>query len=56
MLKQLTDNYLYLGKVFTHGITIDKKETTVKEFKSNLNELKRLAPDGFGKMLPNYVE
>ena len=36
-----------------HGITIDKKETTVKDFKSNLNELKPLAPDNFGNMLPD---
>ena len=39
-----------------HGKTIDKKETTVKEFRSKLNELKRLAPDEFQNMLPYYVE
>ena len=43
-------------RFFTQGKTIDKKETTTKEFKSTLNKLKRLAPDKFGKILPFYME
>ena len=47
---------LSLEKSFAHEITIDKKETPVKYFESNFSELKRLAPDEFGNLLPYYVE
>ena len=41
---------------FTHGKTIVKVETKFKELKSNLNELKRLPPDDFRNMLPEYCD
>ena len=41
---------------FAHDETIDQYKTTVMEIKSNLNEIKRLAPDDFGNMLPKYGE
>ena len=52
-----TDNYFKLNvngefslackRSFAHGITFDKKATTVEEFKSNVNESKHLVPDEF---------
>ena len=42
--------------LFANGVPFDKKETNFNEFKSTLNELKRLAPGEFGKTLPYYYE
>ena len=54
MEKQLMENLLVEKKSLGRGITFDKDESTLKEFKSDLNELERLPTDGFGKMLPEY--
>ena len=43
-------------RFFTYGTTFDRKRTTVKEFKSNLKEIKRSPPDELGNMFPYYVE
>ena len=51
MVKQLKASFpLPQKRSFAQGRTIDKEETTVQEFKSNLNELKRLAPDEIRNM------
>ena len=33
-----------------------KKKSTFKEYKSHLNEIKRLPPDEFGKLLPEFCD
>ena len=38
------------------GITMEKKESTVKEFKPNKNEIKRLKPNEFGNKYPDYCD
>ena len=53
--KVIIDFSLPWKKSIAHGITIVKTKTTIKEFKPNLNELERSAPDNLGKMPPFYV-
>ena len=57
MDKQLMENPLYHGKdlLLREYLSI-KNETTVKDFKSKLSEIKRLPPDGIGKMLPGFCD
>ena len=47
---------LPVKRSFAHGRTIGTKKTIVTEFKSNINELKRLGLDDFGKMFAYYVD
>ena len=43
-------------RYLAHGKNNKKIKNTFREFKPNLNELKRLLPGEFGKMMTHYVE